>query len=167
MNTKNQFLKPLLILFLVFITIGAKAQTTNFSGKWTLDTGKTDFGQAPKFVISHALQVTQTSAGLMVDRTNLTTQGEEKHYMQQMTFDGKPSQTVTITGNNESDVLSWSADKANLVLAMNVTSTDSKPLAKFTETWSLTDGGKTLVIDRQVEQPDGFKYGIKGYYQKQ
>jgi hypothetical protein len=39
---------------------------------------------------------------------------------------------------------------------------------KATETWTLTNNSKTLVIDRSVEQKsNGFKYSIKCYYIKQ
>jgi len=170
---RTKYLLTAILLVSTFLAASrVKAQSVNFSGKWQIDTTRTSFkmpdgSPIPRFVISQAVAVTQTPAGVMIDRTNLTNDLQEKHYLQQMTFDGKASQTVSVSGNNETDVLAWSPDKSGLIVSITSTSPDNQPVAKITETWILADGGKTLLIDKQVEQTGGFKYEIKGYYQKQ
>ena len=166
MKTRSQCIIKSFLLITLFITFKASAQTANFSGNWKIDTTRTNFNGAPIFVLPKALRVSETAAGLIIDRTMIGGQ-EEKHYTEQMTFDGKSSQAITSSGNTETDTLSHSADKTGLIIHMGVKSPDGKLLIIVTENWSLSDNGNTLIDDRQVQQYDGSKYEIKGYYTKQ
>lgn len=157
----------LIVLFLVGLTsTRAQAQSPDLSGKWQIDKTKTNFGRAPEYVLSHALNVTQTNSGLTVDRTQLNAQGEEKHYTQTLRLDGKSTQTITTNGNMETDsVQAHSSD--SLTLGTSARTPAGAPILNATETWTLEDNGHTLVIDRKVQQSSGMKFGIKGYYDKQ
>lgn len=158
------FLTALFILGLT--TARAQAQSPDFSGKWQIDKAKTNFGRAPEYVLSHALNVTQTNSGLTVDRTQLNAKGEEKHYTQTLRFDGKSTQTITSNGNMETDSLQAHSGES-LTLGTSSRTPAGAPILNAAETWTLEDNGHTLVIDRKVQQSNGMKFGIKGYYDKQ
>jgi len=150
----------------LFLTLKANAQSTNFSGTWHIDTIRTNFNGAPKFVLPHDLKVSQTNAGILIDRGNINGQGEEKHYMEQGSFDGKSSQTTTPSGNIETDSLGWGSDKSNLEIKIDYKKPDGSVLQDADEKWSLSENGKIIIINRQVRLPDGQGYNIIGYYNK-
>jgi hypothetical protein len=156
-----------IIVFSLSASLKVNGQQLNFTGQWQLNKSRTDFGQAPEYVLSRALKVTQDAKGLSVDRTNLTTSGEEKHYAQQFSSDGKSTQTITVAGNMETDSLVVGAADSVLTLGMSFMSATNVPVATGVETWTLEDSGNALVIDRKMTNPDGKGYEIKGYYDKQ
>jgi hypothetical protein len=175
MKTLEKHIIKLVCFIALFIAFKVNAQTVNFSGTWQLDKTRTSFktsirnmvGTLPEYVLSRALRIVQTSSSLIIDRTNLTPMLEEKHYIQQISFDGKSSQTLSATGNTEADSLDRKSNKTTLVIGITTTTPTGDPSFNVIETWSLADDGRTLVIDRQVEQHDGTIYEIKGYYNKQ
>lgn len=167
MKIQTQNVIKLICLIVLMSAFKANAQSTNFSGTWQIDTTRTNFNGAPPYILPHTLKVSQTHAGIIIDRGSINGQGQEKHYNEQIASDGKSSQTTTASGNTEIDSLSWSADKTSLVLGISAKSPDGNPILSATETWTLADNGKTLIIDRHVEQTGGMKYDIKAYYIKQ
>jgi hypothetical protein len=167
MKTLKKHTIEAICLLVFFIALKANAQTTYFSGSWQIDKTRTNFGGAPEFVLPKALRVGQTKVGLTIDRTMINGQQEEKHYIQQVTFDGKSNQTITPSGNTETDSLSTSTNKTSPVIGISAKLPDGSLILQATESWSTADDGKTLIIDRYVEQQGGMKYDIKGYYNKQ
>jgi hypothetical protein len=154
------------ILFFLFTTASAFAQQTDFSGTWQINKSKTDFGQAPEWVLPRAFKVDQSGKGLTIDVTMLSQALEEKHYTEKVAFDGTTSTTTTTSGNTERDSLTWDANKTGLTLMRHIENPSGALIFNDTEQWSLTDDSKTLLIDRQVKQGDGAAYGFKIYYDK-
>ena len=153
-------MRKLILAFLICTSMSAFAQKTNFSGSWQLDTAKTVFGEAPKTIIPEKITVDQQSDKLLLGRINVNEQQQEQPAVAEtLLFDGTPFQRTT--GDSQvSTMLHWPSD-TSFVLTRD-------GILKATETWTLADNGKTLVIDRSVEQKsNGFKYTIKCYYNRQ
>ena len=88
-------------------------------------------------------------------------------YAETLPFDGAAVATdVQYNKTRRSASLRWNSDGLGFVVASSATK-DGQAGSKVTENWSLDDGGKTLVIDRHVVQPDGFAYFTKAFYDKQ
>jgi hypothetical protein len=84
---------------------------------------------------------------------------EQPPVIETLAFDGTPFQ-FTIGDTHVATTLHWLNDSSIILNRIgNVIAT---------ETWMMEKGAKTLVIDRSVEQKsNGFKYTIKGYYDKE
>ena len=138
------------------------ARQTDFSGHWQLNTTKTHSERSPQG--SSALTVTKSDTALLIDRTNVNEEKEEKHYSQQFRLDGSSTQTTTNSGSLEADWIVNSPDIPALTLGMSTKKFNTD--ISITETWTLEDGGKTLVVDRQVVVPGLGTVEVKGYYNK-
>ncbi len=147
---------------------------TDFSGQWQLDTTKTHFGKLPeqfaslalkltKFV-SGALTVTENDTALMIDRINVNETREEMHYSQQFRLDGTSTRVPTSTVSAEEDSIINAPDIPALTLGMARKNLSIS--VSITETWTLEDGGKTLVVDKQEIIPGWGMFEVKGYYAK-
>jgi thiol-disulfide isomerase/thioredoxin len=138
------------------------ARQTDFSGHWQLNTNKTHSGGSLQG--SSALTVTKSDTALLIDRTNVNEEKQQKHYSQQFRLDGSSTQTTTSSGSLETDSIVNSPDIPALTLGMSTKKFNID--VSITETWTLDDGGKTLVVDRQVVVPGLGKVEVKGYYDK-
>jgi len=156
---------------ILFVTLSSSmlafSQKADFSGFWHLNKSKTDFKQAPEYILPRTLEVKETGTTMTIVRTQLTTQLEEKQYAETINLDGKTSQTTTISGNNEYDSVDQHTNSTNLTIGMNILKPDNSLVTTVSERWSLTNGGKTLVIDRHVHQFNGMDYDITAYFDKQ
>jgi len=144
---------------MICVSFSAFAQKTNFSGTWKLNKEKTEFGEAPIWIVPQSLTVTQQSDHLVLTRTSLNDQNKEQEPISEtLTFNGKPFER-TATGKTITTTVQWTNNQSfNL---------ERDGTTKATETWMLADSGKTLVIDRAVVQiSNGYKYSIKCYYDK-
>lgn len=127
---------------------GFAQEKPNFSGEWTLNAAKSDFGPFPapaKFIrkIAHEepnLHTVTTQAG---ERGEFTT---ELRY----TTDGKES-VNTIRGQQIKGVAKW--DGSALVIESKRTFQDTE--LTITEKWRLSEDKKTLSIDTHIAGPQG------------
>jgi hypothetical protein len=171
MKNYKLFLKITITGLISINAIIAKAQQSDFSGMWHINRTKTDFKtadgvQTPEYVLSRALKITQNDQNVTVNRTNLTNSLEEKQYTENFSLNTKSSQTVTISGNIETDSVQ-THDNQGLIIGISIKSPTNAPVLNFTESWTLEDNGQTLVINKQAVQSDGSRYEIKGYYTKE
>ena len=154
-------LRTIIVAFLILNSVSTFAQKTNFSGNWTIDTIRTVFGQAPKTVIPKTIKIDQQADILTLTRISINAQFQEQAPVTEaLSLAGTPLQR-TVDGGQVITTLRWLND-TSLALTRNGVNFNA------TETWSLEDGGKTLVIKRAVEQKEnGFKYVLKCIYNKQ
>lgn len=144
---KKALLVPCLILLLA---ASALAQTTkpDFSGTWTLDLQKSDFGPGPTpdsivSVIDHK------DPALNVKTTQKLSQGEFINE-RKITTDGKENANKLKTPMGEQDVKStttWNGRTLVTAYTMNV---QGNALA-FNDSWELSEDGKTLTMVRDVK----------------
>jgi len=153
-------MRKVIFLILICSTTVAFAQKTDFSGAWRLDTTRTTFGQVPKWTIPKTITVNQQTDRLVLTRVNLNSDMQEQQAVTEtLDFDGTPF-LWTIGETHVTTTLHWPNDSSFLLTRSG--NVNAK------ENWTLEDGGKILVVDRSVEQKsNGFKYTIKGYYDKE
>jgi hypothetical protein len=143
------------------MTRTAMAQKTDFSGSYTIDTSKTNFGQAPKWTVSKNLKVSQQKSEVILSLTGLNEDLTERAPVtDSLAFDGTPFQRSAGDGLTTICILKWVSDQSFVI---------SRKTGKrsVSETWTLEDGGKSLVVERSVEQANGLKYTIKCIYDRQ
>jgi hypothetical protein len=137
----------------LLLTFTAAAQSLpDFSGTWTLDAAKSDFGPMPPpdsivMVIDHkepTLKMTVTQKSQMGDATNDST----------YTTDGKDNVNKVRSAAGEQNFKSttkWSGK----VLATNRTIEAQGMSIGIDETWDLSPDGKVMTINRTLNTPQG------------
>jgi len=160
-------MKKVILLVLICVSFGAFAQTSNFSGTWLINKTKTEWANVPVWTQPFRFEVTQSGDKLTINRRAFDEQGNElKPLKDEMSFGGTASETTTSTGLTRRTTIVRNADKETFTLIANSIAPDGQSGLKATEVWTLADGGKTLIIDRTIEQANGLKYSIKLFYDK-
>ena len=142
----------ILLQVILLLSSAAVAQDKpNFSGKWALDTAKSDFGELPApdsqtNIIEHKdpnIKLTQTIRGQDVSGGEASS---ERYY----TTDGKESSNKV--GQQEvKSTCRW--DGKRLVIDTKL-DTPAGPV-EIKDSWELADGGKQLVAKRDFKGPQG------------
>ena len=157
--------RTLLIILCLFSTAHVFAQKTDFSGDYAIDTNRISFEEAPHWVLPVSFKVRQQGTTVTIERNTVNAEGKPDSYTNEL----KPGDTVTtaMAGNRyRKTVISWNPDQSGFTLTYVTEGAGGQFAGQATEKWSLVDDGKTLYIDRYVEQADGLKYPIKAYYSK-
>ena len=154
----------LVALFVLAPTRAGSAQDLpNFSGKWSLDVAKSDFGPMPPpesmtYAIDHkepALKIVTTQKGQQGETTN------ERN----VTTDGKDNVNKLRMPMGETDVKSttkW-AEKT-LTTAFKL---DMQGMAlDIVESWKLSDDGKVLTVLREIGTDQG-NFAVTTVFNKQ
>lgn len=163
-NTLSAVCSLLVTLFVLSSAGVSSAQDLpNFSGKWSLDVSKSDFGPMPPpesmtYVIDHkepALKIVTTQKGQQGEVTN------ERN----VTTDGKDNVNKMRMPMGETDVKSttkW-AEKT-LTTAFKI---DMQGMAlDIVESWKLSDDGKVLTILREIGTDQG-NFAVTTVFNKQ
>lgn len=158
------------IILIGILTIGyhfASAQApASFNGNWTINKIKTDFGQAPETVLPKSFKVEQVGSKIAITRSTLNATGQESLYTESFSADEATSKIVTPSGSKRIASIKWTTDHSGFALTSTAVSSNGDPGLKTAEQWSLANNGKALIVDRSVTQPDGLKYEIKAYYDR-
>jgi hypothetical protein len=139
---------------ILLVTVSALAQNAppNFSGNWTLDLAKSDFGPAPPpdsvvMTIDHkepTLKSTTVQKSSQGDATNDST----------ITTDGKENVNKLRAAGIDQDVKSkskWSGTKLTTERVMEIQGMS----IGMNDAWELSADGKVLTIVRQINTPQG------------
>ena len=137
----------LLLTLLAVAPAVARAQATHpdYSGTYVLDSAQSSGQMVPQKM---SMKITQTPAGLTVDRTQTNQMGESTVQFK-YALDGSASKNTLNMGGNPVDVstvVTWEGASPVLTSSMKFGENDAQSVEK----WSLTDGGKKLNIDRKV-----------------
>ena len=162
-------MKKLLTVLLICSGMATMAQKTDFSGNYLINKSKTSFDDKPEWVLPKSLRITQATKSTIISRVRLNEQLQERPALADtVSFDGKPSKMPPVQGTDtkQTIALKWINDKM-FEVNIQVITADGKPDGSIVETWTKEDSGKTLVVKRDVELGSGFKYTIKGVYDKQ
>jgi len=141
------------------------ARQSDFSGHWQLSKTKNNLKKLSETFVSNALNVTKNENALVVERTRVNKEMKESHYSEEFMLDGTSTRTM-VKQFPEVDSLESNPDIPALTLGMCLKVATAMSL-NFTETWTLEDGGKTLVVDRQQNMSGTAMKGVKVYYDKQ
>jgi hypothetical protein len=155
----------LLAALLCFTSSPVRAQDAkpNFTGTWSLDAAKSDFGQmpAPESIV-HVIE--HTEPNVKITTTQRTKMGESNN-VRTFTTDGKESTSKISMGGMEQEVKTtakWDGQKLALVAAFDAQGTT----VELNDTWTLSDENKILTIVRTAKTPQG-DVTVKTVYTKQ
>ena len=140
------------LLVLPIAVLRAQDATPNFTGKWSLDAAKSDFGpMPPPESVVHVIEHKEPTVKIVT--TQKGAQGEVTNE-RQLTTDGKENVNKMRMGPGEQDVKSntkWSgkALTTRFKLDMQGNAFD------VNDAWTLSDDGKVLTIVREIESAQG------------
>jgi hypothetical protein len=138
---------------LVALTISTAAQgLPNFTGTWTLDAAKSDFGPMPPpesvvMVIDHkepTVKVTTTQKNQMGDSSNDST----------YTTDGKENVNKMRGPAGDQDVKSTTKWNGKTLATSRTIEAQGMSIG-IDDSWELSPDGKALTVSRQLKTPQG------------
>ena len=147
-NPMRKVSSALLLTLLAIAPAIAGAQAAahpDYSGTYVLDPAQSEGQMVPQKL---TLKITQTPAGLTVDRTQTSQMGESTSQMK-YALDGTASKNTLNMGGNPVDVstvVTWEAASPVLTSSMKFGENDAQSVEK----WSLAPDGKKLNIDRKI-----------------
>ncbi|HXF42647.1 MAG TPA: hypothetical protein VNK26_02815 [Pyrinomonadaceae bacterium] len=150
-------------LLLALFCLPAMAQGgANFSGKWTLDASRSKLDERMR-IESITLSVTQTDSQLTVETVTKRSadagggrgmMGGMGNGTQTYSLDGKETRSEIEGPMGKIPVVSKAQIDSTGTLKITTTRTFNGPMGEMTitttETWQLSDGGKTLTIKRET-----------------
>jgi hypothetical protein len=163
---KKTLLPAFVVLVALPVAASAWAQdaTPNYTGKWSIDLAKSDFGPMPPpesvvHVIEHTepnLKIVTTQKGPQGETTNermLTTDGKEN--VNKMRMGGAEPQEVRSTSkwNGKTLATAFKLDMQGNTFDVN-------------DSWKLSDDGKVLTIMREIKSAQG-DFGTTMVFNKQ
>lgn len=167
---KKSFLKPLLVFLLapaILLAFTTKADKANFSGEWKLNEGKSDLGQFGQFA-TRTIKTDQKAESILISRTAPGFDGGDATTSETLPFDGTQVESTVFGTSKRKASAKWSDDGQTLSIPY-ILSLDFNGEAteiKGTETWTLTDNGKTLVVNSTSSSSFG-DATTKAVYEKQ
>lgn len=113
-----------------------------------------------------SLDVKQKADALIIEVKAYDNQRVQHYYTETIPFDGTTVETIIYSGTKRRVSLRWNNDNKGFVLTVRIIREDDDGTTNtdFTETWSLENDGKTLVIDHEPAQLND--YTVKAYYDK-
>ncbi|MGF2414025.1 MAG: hypothetical protein ACQUYJ_16960 [Ferruginibacter sp.] len=162
--------KSAVLLFvgaLLFSAFVFKPATTNFSGKWKLNEGKSELGDFANFA-TKLIEAQQYTDSMGISRTAASFDGNEATTIERLTFDGKESESTLFGESKKKSVASWSQDGTALTITYNIKMefNGQSNEIKGTEVWTMADEGKTLVVKNSASSSFG-ELETKSVYEKQ
>ncbi|HTD99041.1 MAG TPA: hypothetical protein VK668_07120 [Mucilaginibacter sp.] len=164
---KKNIINISLAIFLALICNNLFAQATDFSGKWQINKTKTDFDHLPESVIPQIYIVSRGKETIVIERKTIDTSRNEHKSIDSLSFSGKVMTAILYNGTRRTVTLKWADNEHIFLITATSVYKDGNPGPKYIDAWSLADNGKTLIVDRHVDQSDGSTYSLKAYYDKQ
>ena len=154
---KNIIAAACILLLTLFALPGptpvhAQDALPNFTGTWSIDLAKSDFGpMPPPESVVHTIDHKEPT--VKVTTTQKTAQGEITNE-RTLTTDGKPNVNKVRMGGPEQEVTSTSKWVGKTLTTAFKVEMQGTPL-DFNDTWKLSDDGKVLTIVREIKSPQG------------
>jgi hypothetical protein len=152
-------LNYLIIFLLLSFAPAIYAQTggVNFSGTWTLNESKSNFGDSQFRLAATVMVVTHEGNNLSDDRTQPGFDGGEMKTSEKLTLDGKVCENTGIMDSKRKSIVTWSEDKKSITIANTIAFTmdgETREM-KLSEIWKLGEDGKSLTMVSIFTSPDG------------
>jgi hypothetical protein len=161
---KNQLQKAgsgilfcLLILSLMManINLNAQAKKTDFSGIWSINEGKSNFGEGGSRK-TMKMTIEQKDNTLSIERLSKNQQGEESTSVEKLTLDGKEC-INTINERQKKSTVTPAADGSGLTITATITfDRDGQTMEiNSVETWKQGENANTLLVDYHSKSARG------------
>ena len=154
LSTRWSSRKSTMLIAVVILTVCTSAAvitSLDFSGEWKLNEQKSELGQFGGRGAAKSIVVTSSDAkGISMERTSTNQNGEAVVRKENLTFDGKESESAGGFGNSTRKATAkWSDDGQSMIInaIMTLDRNGEKMEIKQNETWKLGDGGQTLTIE--------------------
>ena len=145
----------------------SKPDKANFSGEWKLNESKSDLGQFASFA-TRTIKTNQTNDSINIARTAPSFNGDDFTTNETLTFDGKESESKLFGNSTKKASAKWSEDGQTFTITYKLLLdfNGQQNEVNGTEVWSLSDGGKTLVLQNNSSSSFG-DLATKAVYEKQ
>jgi len=166
--TKKSIVVILSVIYLVCNSTVTFAQRANFSGNWVINIEKSEFGKAPLYTVSKELKIEQKEDSLNIVAYSTNQIGEDNPpALTKYKLDGKPTSKITEDKRKMITTIQWSGNSRIFTKTSHFSLPNNESQEDYirTDIWQLSDDGKTLIIERNVESKGG-KYFIKAIYDK-
>src|SRR5215216_1369752 len=132
----------------VVLTSATVLAPPNFSGEWKLNESKSEMGQFGRGAAKKIKVESLDAQGISYERTSTNQAGEEVVRKEKLTFDGKEVESTGGFGNSKTKSTAKISDDAMTINAVTSLERDGQAMEiKRKETWKLSDGGQTLIIE--------------------
>lgn len=150
----------------IFLSFTSSPDKANFSGEWKLNESKSDLGQFGQYA-PRTIKVEQRADSIMISKTAPSFNGDDVTVSETLPFDGKEMETTIFGSSKRKASAKWSDDGQTLTIAYNIMLDFNGQTTeiKGTETWTLADGGKTLISQNNSSSSFG-DIQAKGVYEK-
>lgn len=144
-----------LVLFLVMPITGNSQGKASFSGKWTLNESKSNFGDGNYRGGASAMTVQQQGNNLTIERVSQNRNGDEMTRTEKLTLDGKECDNSSDNRTSKSKA-TWSSDGKSLTINTHMEFERNGDTFSFDtiEVWKMQDA-RTLVIDYTSQSQRG------------
>ena len=140
-----------LLLTALFASLLTAADKPNYSGEWKLNPAKSDFGQMPSMPSSFVRKIDHKDPEMKVS-TSMTMQQGAITTDAKYTTDGKES-VNNVRGADVKSVMGWKGNDISLVSKRPLP--DGSGEITSTESWTLSEGGKTMTVVSEMAAPQG------------
>ena len=167
MSIFSKRITPLLIAPILLLSLTSK-KNVDFSGEWKLNQNKSEMGQyAP--IVPLKIKAEQKADALAITKTTTGFDGSgEVTASETLGFDGKQVESKIAPGNSKRTASAkWSADGQTLTITYTLMLDFNGEMTevKGTETWALSNEGKTLTATNTSTSSFG-ENTYKGVYEK-
>jgi hypothetical protein len=156
----------LLPAFLLAFTV--KPYKANYAGTWKLNEQKSELGEFGARIAPKKIKIDQKDDAIVIARTGTGFNGEEYTTTETLTFDGKAGEMTIFETSKKKSTIKWPEDGnaflIDYLLTLNFNGETSE--IKGTESWSLTNEGKTAVAETKSTGPQG-EFTMKAAYDKE
>ncbi|HEY2722358.1 MAG TPA: hypothetical protein VGI82_11565 [Chitinophagaceae bacterium] len=155
-----------LVIPVLFFSFTKLPDHANFSGDWKLNEGKSDLGQMANYE-PRTIKVTQTNDSITITKVAPGFSGDDVTTTETLSYDGKETKSTIFGTSTRTASSKWSDDGQTLTLTYDLMLdfNGQQTEVKGTETWTLADGGKTLVSQNNSSSSFG-DIQAKGIYEK-
>ena len=149
---------------LISLLAWAGAGKVDFSGTWSMNAEKSATGENAPRRIAARMTVAQKGDTLSIERIIKRDTGEESSATEKLTMDGKEC-VSTVMDRPRTSIATWSQDGKSLTIASkSVFERDGNKIEiSSTETWKLSEDGKSLTVDVATKSPRGERKGVFVY----
>jgi hypothetical protein len=142
--------------FLIPMDSYAQRGKVDFSGEWFFNESKSNMGEG-RFPATSKLTIEQKGNNLTIERLRMGRDGQEMTTKEELTLDGKETETTGGMRGTRKSAATWSDDGKTLTIKTTMIFDREGETMEMnsSEVWKLTDGGKALSIESSFSTPMG------------
>ena len=130
--------------FVCLLAAATIINAVNFSGEWTLNKEKSQFGEYGENIAPKKITINSADNSVTIERLSPTMTGEEYTTKETLTFDGKQTESVLFASNKKKSTAKWAADGQSMLVSsiINFDNNGEMMEIKVEEVWKLTADGQ-------------------------